>query len=102
MQNTSWPCATSHSISDRPGPRSSTYQRLISDGTSRTGVLYAGRAGENRSSRHLFSVHTTLWGVVPTAGGPFGARRKSETIESRGDFGDFTRRALRSGRAGGH
>src|SRR4051812_17189731 len=89
MQNTSWPWATSHSISERVGPRSSTYQRLISDGTSSTGVRKRGRApdaGANRSSRHLFSVHTTVCGVVPTAGGPFGARFSSETIESRGDL----------------
>src|SRR5512138_2754998 len=86
MQNTSWPCATSHSMNERPVPRSSTYQRLISDGTSRTGVLYAGRAGEKRSRRHLFSAHTTECGVAPTTGCPFGARLISEMIESSGVF----------------
>src|SRR5512147_1620275 len=86
MQNTSWPWATSHSMSDRSVPRSSTYQRLISDGTSRTGVLYFGRAGAKRNRRHLFSVHTTECGVIPTAGCPFGARLISAMMESSGLF----------------
>src|SRR3569832_1032822 len=82
MQNTSWPCATSHSISERVGPRARTYQRLISDGTIRIGVANFGWAGANRISFHLFSVHTTECGVTPTAAGPFGARRSGAAIES--------------------
>src|SRR3569623_3237887 len=100
MQITSWPWATSHSISERVGPRSRTYQRLISDGTIRIGVANFGWAGTNRISFHLFSVHTTECGVTPTAAGPFGARRSSAAVESAGDFfgGLITRRAPRTGR----
>ena len=69
-------------MSERPVPRSSTYQRLISDGIIRIGVAYAGTAGANRRSRHLFSVHTTVCGVWATRASPFGARRSSAATES--------------------
>ena len=95
------PRATSHSISEAgPAPRSSTYQRLISDGTSRIGVAISRHApaAELAAGATCSRVHATCAASGRPAARPCGARRHSAASESSGDLASapVTRRAPRS------